>query len=260
MCTQINMCLNINVTFRSVWYDSMTKVWGLHYCNFIFRPDLIDWRSVRTRVVRDRLESAFHVAEREYGVTRLLDPEGENTSTFVQVGMSVKNITLFTWSVWTFSTSRCTGFTKSFPSLMVSSCSSYFFPLNSLFLQNLIYPFVPHLSFVSLPLCSSFPAHCGVSLLYLILIVLFTFKCHLKRGLAWKFLYKQYHWQFIHRHNCVWRWVCLSGHSFSLPFTLIRWTTQFPWHTVNNVFEIIWWIKCLALVWNNFLCHCTPWV
>lgn len=67
----------------------MTKIRGCDYCNFIFRPDLIDWRSIRSRVARDRLENAFHVAEREYGVTRLLDPEGENTSTFVQVGMSV---------------------------------------------------------------------------------------------------------------------------------------------------------------------------
>jgi hypothetical protein len=49
----------------------------------MFRPDLIDWRSIRSRVARDRLENAFHVAEREYGVTRLLDPEGKNASAFV---------------------------------------------------------------------------------------------------------------------------------------------------------------------------------
>jgi hypothetical protein len=50
------------------------------YCNFVFRPDLIDWRSIRSRIARDRLENAFNVAEREYGVTRLLDPEGKNSS------------------------------------------------------------------------------------------------------------------------------------------------------------------------------------
>ena len=83
------------------------------------------------------------------------------------------------------------------------------------------------------------------SLLFLILIVLFTFKCCFERGLAWKFLCRQCHWQFLHRPNCVWWWVCLSGHSFSLPFTLIRWTTQFPWYTVYNIFKIICWIKCL---------------
>lgn len=36
------------------------------------------------------------------------------------------------------------------------------------------------------------------SLLFLSLNVLFTFKCHFKRELAWKFLYKWCHWQFIH--------------------------------------------------------------
>lgn len=47
------------------------------------RPDLIDWRNIRNRVVRERLETAFHVAEKEYGVTRLLDPEGEPHRLFV---------------------------------------------------------------------------------------------------------------------------------------------------------------------------------
>lgn len=32
---------------------------------------------MRKRVVRERLENAFYIAEKEYGVTRLLDPEGE---------------------------------------------------------------------------------------------------------------------------------------------------------------------------------------
>jgi hypothetical protein len=87
-------------------------------------------------------------------------------------------------------------------------------------------------------------------LLFLILIVLFTFNCRFKRALAWKFLYKRYHWQFLHRLNCVRWWVCLSGHSFSLPFTLIRGTTQFPWYTVYNIFKIICWMKRLyALHW-----------
>lgn len=37
----------------------------------------MDWRSLKNRGIRDRLESAFNVVEREYGVTRLLDPEGK---------------------------------------------------------------------------------------------------------------------------------------------------------------------------------------
>jgi hypothetical protein len=83
------------------------------------------------------------------------------------------------------------------------------------------------------------------SVLFLILNVPFTFNCHFKRGLAWKFLYKcTYNWQFIQRPNCMWWWVCLSGHSLSLPFTLIRWTTQFPWYSFYNIYKIICWIKC----------------
>jgi hypothetical protein len=34
-------------------------------------------------VVRERLENAFYVAEKEYGVTRLLDPEGESEKLIV---------------------------------------------------------------------------------------------------------------------------------------------------------------------------------
>ena len=32
---------------------------------------------MKNRGIRDRLESAFNIVEREYGVTRLLDPEGK---------------------------------------------------------------------------------------------------------------------------------------------------------------------------------------
>nr|QVD39310.1 Dystonin [Schistocerca gregaria] len=61
--------------FTSSWRD------GLAFNALIHRnrPDLIDWRSIRSRVVRERLETAFTVAEREYGVTRLLDPEDVDT-------------------------------------------------------------------------------------------------------------------------------------------------------------------------------------
>jgi len=43
-------------------------------------------------------------------------------------------------------TGRCKGFTKSFPSVMVPSYSSYSFPFYSYFLQNFLYPFFPSLS------------------------------------------------------------------------------------------------------------------
>jgi hypothetical protein len=47
------------------------------YPLFVFRPDLVDWRQVERRQVRERIDLAFHVMDREYGVTRLLDPEGK---------------------------------------------------------------------------------------------------------------------------------------------------------------------------------------
>jgi len=59
--------------FTNSWRD------GLAFNAIIHRnrPDLVDWRTIRQRHARDRLETAFNVAEREYGVTRLLDPEGK---------------------------------------------------------------------------------------------------------------------------------------------------------------------------------------
>lgn len=59
--------------FTGSWRD------GLAFAALIHRnrPDLLDWRKARSARPRDRLESAFHAVEKEYGVTRLLDPEGE---------------------------------------------------------------------------------------------------------------------------------------------------------------------------------------
>ena len=59
--------------FTSSWRDGLAFSAILHRN----RPDLIDWRDVRQRRVRERLETAFHIAETNYGVTRLLDPQGE---------------------------------------------------------------------------------------------------------------------------------------------------------------------------------------
>lgn len=60
--------------FTNSWRD------GLAFNAIIHRnrPDLIDWRSVQRRSTRERLENAFTVAERDCGVTRLLDAEGKN--------------------------------------------------------------------------------------------------------------------------------------------------------------------------------------
>lgn len=58
--------------FTGSWRD------GLAFSALVHRnrPDLIDWREARQSKVRDRLETAFHVLEKELGVTRLLDPGG----------------------------------------------------------------------------------------------------------------------------------------------------------------------------------------
>ena len=39
----------------------------------------MDWKRVEKMRVRERIDLAFHVMEREYAVTRLLDPEGKRT-------------------------------------------------------------------------------------------------------------------------------------------------------------------------------------
>lgn len=61
--------------FTGSWRD------GLAFSALVHRnrPDLLDWRKARSARPRERLETAFHVVEKEYGVTRLLDPEGKQT-------------------------------------------------------------------------------------------------------------------------------------------------------------------------------------
>ncbi|XP_067144023.1 microtubule-actin cross-linking factor 1 isoform X6 [Centruroides vittatus] len=61
--------------FTSSWRD------GLAFNAIIHRnrPDLIDFRSLRNRTARENLETSFYIAEKEFGVTRLLDPEDVDT-------------------------------------------------------------------------------------------------------------------------------------------------------------------------------------
>ncbi|XP_076320054.1 microtubule-actin cross-linking factor 1-like isoform X9 [Tachypleus tridentatus] len=63
------------IDFTSSWRD------GLAFNAIIHRnrPDLIDWRSMRANSPHENLELAFSIMEREYGVTRLLDPEDVDT-------------------------------------------------------------------------------------------------------------------------------------------------------------------------------------
>ncbi len=51
-----------------------TTYFGFALC---CRPDLVDLRKVRAQNARQNLDMAFSLAENEFGVTRLLDPEGQ---------------------------------------------------------------------------------------------------------------------------------------------------------------------------------------
>ncbi|XP_047739188.1 dystonin [Hyalella azteca] len=66
--------VNIN-NFTTSWRDGLAMVAIIHRN----RPDLVDWRALRNRSPRERLEVAFSVMDKEYAVTRLLDPEDVDT-------------------------------------------------------------------------------------------------------------------------------------------------------------------------------------
>ncbi|CAI4227612.1 unnamed protein product [Auanema sp. JU1783] len=63
--------------FSSSWRDGLAFNAILHR----YRPNLIDWNKISDPSVsnRERLENAFAEAEREFGVSRLLDPEDVDT-------------------------------------------------------------------------------------------------------------------------------------------------------------------------------------
>jgi hypothetical protein len=61
--------------FTQSWRDGLAFNAILHRN----RPDLLDYRSCRGRTARDNLENAFHIADKDLGVTRLLDPEDVDT-------------------------------------------------------------------------------------------------------------------------------------------------------------------------------------
>jgi len=69
--------------YPGVKVDNFTSSWrdGLAFNAIIHRnrPDLVDWKKLDRRQVRERIDLAFHVMEKEYGVTRLLDPEDVDT-------------------------------------------------------------------------------------------------------------------------------------------------------------------------------------
>lgn len=60
-----------------------------------FRPDLIDFENLKRSNAHYNLQNAFNVAEKELGLTKLLDPEGEQPQSpqkhdvFIQVTLTV---------------------------------------------------------------------------------------------------------------------------------------------------------------------------
>ncbi|XP_074600372.1 dystonin-like protein short stop isoform X2 [Brevipalpus obovatus] len=61
--------------FTNTWKDGLAFNAILHRN----RPDLLDYRACGSKTNRENLESAFRIAERDLGVTRLLDPEDVDT-------------------------------------------------------------------------------------------------------------------------------------------------------------------------------------
>lgn len=49
---------------------------------YALRPDVVDLSKARTRSNKQNLEEAFRVAESELRIPKLLDPDGESTSSF----------------------------------------------------------------------------------------------------------------------------------------------------------------------------------
>ncbi|CAD5207872.1 unnamed protein product [Bursaphelenchus xylophilus] len=63
--------------FGSSWRDGLAFNAILHR----YRPETVNWKSISDRYVpaRDRLRHAFHVAEKDFGIGPLLDPEDVDT-------------------------------------------------------------------------------------------------------------------------------------------------------------------------------------
>ena len=62
--------------FTSSWRDGLAFNAVIHR----YRPRAINWRSLGSQTPKARLENAFAAAEREFGVTPLLDPEDVDTA------------------------------------------------------------------------------------------------------------------------------------------------------------------------------------
>lgn len=62
---------------KSYFYDFI-YYWQYQWLSLCpFRPDLIDFENLKRSNAHYNLQNAFNVAEKELGLTKLLDPEGE---------------------------------------------------------------------------------------------------------------------------------------------------------------------------------------
>uniref|UniRef100_A0A3P8WGH0 Calponin-homology (CH) domain-containing protein n=1 Tax=Cynoglossus semilaevis TaxID=244447 RepID=A0A3P8WGH0_CYNSE len=65
---------NVNIhNFTTSWRDGMAFNALIHK----HRPDLIDFDKLKKSNAHYNLQNAFNLAEQHLGLTRLLDPEGE---------------------------------------------------------------------------------------------------------------------------------------------------------------------------------------
>lgn len=77
-CFQQRRILQQRHMFGIMRCFQLSRVFGSMFsCCCVHRPNLIDMGLVYRQSNQENLEQAFSVAERELGVTRLLDPEGE---------------------------------------------------------------------------------------------------------------------------------------------------------------------------------------
>lgn len=87
-------CESVSVTdFKSSWRNGMAFLAVIH----ALRPDLIDMKSVKQRSNKDNLNEAFRIAEQEFQIPKLLEPEGKETSFFSKqcpVGSLLENGTV----------------------------------------------------------------------------------------------------------------------------------------------------------------------
>uniref|UniRef100_A0A673TZC2 Spectrin repeat containing nuclear envelope protein 2 n=1 Tax=Suricata suricatta TaxID=37032 RepID=A0A673TZC2_SURSU len=82
-------CESVSVTdFKSSWRNGMAFLAIIH----ALRPDLIDMKTVKHRSNKDNLKEAFGIAEREFKIPKLLEPEGKMKDAVVWLTLQEKKL------------------------------------------------------------------------------------------------------------------------------------------------------------------------